>query len=294
MKTIRKAIIPAAGMGTRMLPIAHAVPKEMLPIVDRPSISYLVEEAVKSCITDILVITNRDKECMENYFDYAPEYDARLRATGKAEEADRLRTVAEGCNLYFIRQKEARGLGHAVRCARSFTADEPFVVLYGDDVIFSEKPVCRQLMEVYEQYGLPCAAVKEVPMELVLKYCTLDARPCGENVYRVHTMIEKPRPEQVMTRFSILGRVLLTPEVYDILDRIPYGAGGELQLTDAMKVLAEDNPDGGMIALDFEGKRYDMGAKLGYLMANVERGAVHPELGEAFRAYLREFVKTLD
>ena len=293
MKKITKAIIPAAGLGTRMLPIAHAVPKEMLPIVDKPSISYLVEEAAASGITDILVITNRDKEAMEDYFDYSPEYDQRLRASGRDAEAEQIRAIADRCNVYFIRQKEAKGLGHAVRCARNFTGDDPFLVLYGDDIIFSQKPVCRQLMDVYEKYGLPCAGVKEVPRELVMKYCTLETVQCEEDIYRVRTMIEKPRPEQIMSCFSILGRVLLTPEIYDILGKTPYGAGGELQLTDAMKVLAENDPEGGMMALDFEGKRYDMGAKLGFLMANVERGVVDPVLGDEFRAYLKEFVKTL-
>lgn len=293
MKKITKAVIPAAGLGTRMLPVAHAVPKELLPIVDRPALSYLVNEAADSGITDILIITNRGKEAFEDYFDYSPEYDRHLRASGKTAEAENLRSIADRANIYFMRQKEAKGLGHAVRRAKSFTGDDAFIVLYGDDVIVSKTPVCAQLIAVYEKYGLPCVGVKEVPTELVLKYCTLDARPAGNGVYHVHTMIEKPEPEQIITNFSILGRVLLTPEIYDILDAIPYGAGGELQLTDAMKVLAESSPGGGMTALDFEGRRYDMGSKLGFLEANIEQAAVHPEIGEAFRTFLREFVTKL-
>lgn len=293
MKKITKAVIPAAGLGTRMLPIAHAVPKELLPVVDRPALSYLVNEAADSGITDILIITNRGKEAFQDYFDYSPEYDGYLRNSGKSAEADSLRAVADRANIFFLRQKEAKGLGHAVRRAKSFTGDDPFMVLYGDDVIVSDTPVCLQLMKVYEKYGLPCAGVQEVPLEMVMKYCTLDARPIGENIYRVYTMLEKPKADQVMTRFAILGRVLLISEIYDILDSVEYGKGGELQLTDAMKILAESRPGGGMTALDFEGRRYDMGSKLGFLEANVEQAARHPEIGEAFRQFLREFAAKL-
>lgn len=293
MKKITKAVIPAAGLGTRMLPIAHAVPKELLPVVDRPALSYLVNEAADSGITDILIITNRGKEAFQDYFDYSPEYDGYLRNSGKSAEADSLRAVADRANIFFLRQKEAKGLGHAVRRAKSFTGDDPFMVLYGDDVIVSETPVCLQLMNAYEKYGLPCAGVQEVPLEMVMKYCTLDARPAGENIYRVYTMLEKPKADQVMTRFAILGRVLLIPEIYDILDAVEYGKGGELQLTDAMKILAESCPGGGMTALDFEGRRYDMGSKLGFLEANVEQAVRHPEIGEAFKQFLREFTAKL-
>ncbi len=293
MKKITKAVIPAAGLGTRMLPIAHAVPKELLPVVDRPALSYLVNEAADSGITDILIITNRGKEAFQDYFDYSPEYDGYLRNSGKSAEADSLRAVADRANIFFLRQKEAKGLGHAVRRAKSFTGDDPFMVLYGDDVIVSETPVCLQLMKAYEKYGLPCAGVQEVPLEMVMKYCTLDARPAGENIYRVYTMLEKPKADQVMTRFAILGRVLLIPEIYDILDAVEYGKGGELQLTDAMKILAESCPGGGMTALDFEGRRYDMGSKLGFLEANVEQAVRHPEIGEAFKQFLREFTAKL-
>ncbi len=292
MQKITKAIIPAAGLGTRMLPISHAVPKEMLPIVDMPAISYLVEEAVASGITDILIITGREKDAIENFFDYSPEYEAKLAASGKTEEIARMRRIADAAHIYFLRQKEPKGLGHAVGCARAFVGDEPFVVLYGDDVIFSETPVCKQLVGVYEKHGKPVVGVKPVPMEWVRKYCSLKVAPVAEekDLYFCDDMIEKPAPGCEFSNLSILGRVLLTPDVFDIIDALPPGAGGEIQLTDAMATLARER---GVYALEFEGKRFDMGAKLGLLMANVERGLTHPETAEDFRAYLKALAKEL-
>ena len=291
MQQIRKAIIPAAGLGTRMLPISHAVCKEMLPIVDLPAVYYLVEEAVNSGITEIMIITNRDKEAMENFFDYSPEYEARLLASGKTEEAARLRRVADMANLYFLRQKEAKGLGHAVGRARAFVGDEPFVVMYGDDIIFSKTPVVRQLMDTYEKYGRPVVGVKPVPWELVRKYCSLKVESLGDNAYFCDDMIEKPKEGEEFSNLSILGRVLLPARIFDIIDALPPGAGGEIQLTDAMAILARED---GVTALEFEGERFDMGSKLGFLMANVVKGAENAELGEDFRAFLKSFVATLD
>ena len=293
MKRITKAVIPAAGLGTRMLPISAGVPKEMLPIVDLPAVYYLVEEAVKSGITDILIVTNRDKEAMENFFDYSPEYEARLLATGKTELAARLRAVADMANVSFIRQKEALGLGHAVARARSFVGDEHFVVLYGDDIIFSEVPVCRQLMDAYEKYGLGAVGVKPMPIEDVRRYCSLKVEPhAGEGgLYHCTDMIEKPKPGEEFSNLSILGRVLLPPSIFDILADLPRGAGGEYQLTDAMAILSRSE---GVTAVDFEGTRYDMGSKLGFLKANVVRGVCHGEVGAEFAAFLKDFVKTLD
>lgn len=293
MKKITKAVIPAAGLGTRMLPISAGVPKEMLPIVDLPAICYLVEEAVESGITDVLIVTNRDKEAIENFFDYAPEYEARLLATGKEELAARLRRVADMANVTFIRQKEAKGLGHAVARARSFIGDEHFVVLYGDDIIFAKTPVCRQLMDAYERFGLGAVGVKPVPIEDVRRYCSLKVEKHAgtDNLYHCTDMIEKPQPGQEFSNLSILGRVLLPPRIFDILDTLPRGAGGEYQLTDAMAILARE---AGVTAVDFEGTRYDLGSKLGFLMANVVRGVSHPETGADFAAFLRDFVKTLD
>ena len=292
MKKVTKAIIPAAGLGTRMLPISHAVPKEMLPIVDLPAVYYLVEEAVNSGITDILIVTNRDKEAMENFFDLSPEYISVLESKGKLTEAEKIRKIANMANIYFLRQKEAKGLGHAVGRARSFVGDEPFVVLYGDDIIFSRTPVCRQLIDVYEKYGKPVVGVKPVTAEQLTKYCSLkvDAIEGESGVYACSDMIEKPKPGEEFSNLSILGRVLLTPDAFDIIDNLPKGAGGEYQLTDAMAIMARE---GGVTALEFEGDRYDMGSKLGFLMANVTMGLIHEETGADFAEFLKTLVGKL-
>ena len=292
MKRITKAIIPAAGLGTRMLPISHAVPKEMLPIVDLPAVYYLVEEAVRSGITDILIITNRDKDAMEDFFDLSIEYGTALTAKGKTAEAQRLREIANMANVYFLRQKETKGLGHAVGRARSFVGDEPFVVLYGDDIIFSENPVCRQLIDVYEKYGKPVVGVKPVPALDVQKYCSLKVEEINgeERVTYCTDMIEKPKPGEEFSNLSILGRVLLTPEVFDIIDNLTPGAGGEIQLTDAMAKMAREN---GIYALDFVGDRYDMGSKLGFLKANIVKGLIHPECKDELRDFILEIARGL-
>lgn len=291
MKKITKAVIPAAGLGTRMLPIARTVPKEMLPIVDRPAVSYLVEEAVKSGITDILIITGRNKGAMEDYFDYSPEYEEKLRASGKEAMIDELRSVCQGVNISFMRQLETKGLGHAVLRAEAFVGNEPFAVLYGDDIIVAETPVVKQLADVYETTGKGVLGVKEVSDELVIKYCTLDAKETEKKgTFVVRDMIEKPKKEQIITNLAILGRVVLPPEIFGILKETPPGAGGEIQLTDAMRVLANRDT---MMAVDFEGTRYDMGSKLGFLKANVEQALKSKELGEEFREYLKEIAKTL-
>ena len=286
MKKITKAIIPAAGLGTRMLPVSAAVCKEMLPIVDLPAICHLVEEAASCGITDILIITNRGKDIMEDFFDLSPEYETALIAKGKLDEIERLREIADMANIYFLRQKETMGLGHAVGRARSFVGDEPFIVLYGDDIIFSEKPVCGQLMEVYERYNRPVVGVKPVAPELLSKYSSLKVEPLrGESDVTYCTdMIEKPLPGQEFSNLSILGRVLLTPEIFDIIDNLEPGAGGEYQLTDAIKEMARD---GGIYALEFEGDRYDLGSKVGFLKANIVKGLEHPETKEELKAFLK-------
>lgn len=290
MKKITKAVIPAAGLGTRMLPVAKGIPKEMLPIVDKPCMQYLVEEAVASGITDILIITGRGKEAIEDYFDYNLEYNTKLMASGKEHLMRELNAIADIANITFLRQKEAKGLGHAVYCAKSFVGDEPFAVLYGDDVIVSETPVVKQLTDLYYKYGLGVAGVKAVTPQQIVKYCSLKVEPIEGNAYRVDDMIEKPSPDKIFSLFSILGRVVLPPEIFDILEHTPRGAGNEIQLTDAMRELAVTK---GMVACDFVGKRYDIGSKLGLLMANVEQGLAHPETGEAFRAYLKELALDL-
>lgn len=285
MKKVTKAVIPAAGLGTRMLPVAKAVPKEMLPIVDKPCMQYLVEEAVASGITDILIITGRGKDAIENYFDYNIEYNNKLMASGKEDLMNELNAIADMANITFLRQKEAKGLGHAVYCAKSFIGDEPFAVLYGDDVIVSETPVVKQLLDIYYKYGLGVAGVKSVTPEQIVRYCSLKVEALENNVYSVSDMIEKPSPDKIFSLLSILGRVVLPPEIFDILERTPRGAGNEIQLTDAMRELAVTR---GMTACEFEGKRYDMGSKLGLLMANIEQGLKHPETGAALRAFLKD------
>ena len=289
MQKVTKAVIPAAGLGTRMLPISHAVPKEMLPIVDLPAVAYLVEEAAKSGITDILIITNRDKDAIEDFFDYSPEYEAALTAKGKTDEVASLRRFADLANVTFLRQKEAKGLGHAVGRARAFVGDDPFVVLYGDDVIFSHTPVAKQLIDAYEKYGRPVVGAKRVSPEWLQKYSSLKVSPIEGDpaAFFCDDMIEKPKPGEEFSNLSILGRVLLTPAVFDIIDALPPGAGGEIQLTDAMAKIARES---GVTALEFEGDRYDLGSKVGFLMANVVAGVSHPETGEEFRAFLRKFV----
>ena len=292
MKRITKAIIPAAGLGTRMLPVSAAVCKEMLPIVDLPAICHLVEEAANSGITDILIITNRGKDIMEDFFDLSPEYGAALAAKGKLDEIERLRKIADMANVYFLRQKETRGLGHAVGRARSFVGDEPFLVMYGDDIIFSKKPVCRQLMDVYEKYEKPVLGVKAVPMEQIYKYSSLKVEAIeGEDKLTYCTdMIEKPKAGEEFSNLSILGRVLLTPEIFDIIDDLEPGAGGEYQLTDAIKKIARRD---GVYALEFEGDRYDLGSKSGFLMANIVKGLEHPETKDEMREFILELAGKL-
>lgn len=291
MKKVRKAVIPAAGLGTRVLPATKVMPKEMLPIVDKPAIQYIVEEAAASGIEDILIITNRGKGLLEDHFDRAPELERRL-AGAPAKEAilNQVVGISKLANIFYVRQKETKGLGHAIGCAREFVGDEPFAVLYGDDVILGEDPACGQLMRAYEQFGSGVVGVKEVSREAIRKYSSLKVEHIQDNYFRCTDMVEKPQPGQEFSLYSILGRCVLPPEIFDILDNTPPGAGGEIQLTDAMATLARRD---GMTAVDFTGTRYDMGNKLGIMQASVEVALRHPEIGEDFRAYLKELCKTL-
>lgn len=291
MKKVRKAVIPAAGLGTRVLPATKVMPKEMLPIVDKPAIQYIVEEAAAAGIEDILIITNRGKGLLEDHFDRAPELERRL-AGDPAKEAilDQVVSISKLANIFYVRQKETKGLGHAIGCAREFVGDEPFAVLYGDDVILGEDPACGQLIRAWEEFGLGVVGVKEVSPEAIRKYSSLKVEPIRESYFSCTDMVEKPQPGQEFSLYSILGRCVLPPEIFDILDRTPPGAGGEIQLTDAMKALARRD---GMVAVDFTGTRYDMGNKLGIMQASVEVALQHPEIGQDFRAYLKELCKTL-
>ncbi len=287
---IKKAVIPAAGLGTRVLPASKAMPKEMLPIVDKPAIQYIVEEAVNAGITDILIITSRGKALVEDHFDNSYELEDTLRKKGRTAEADAVAAIADMANIHFIRQHQPKGLGHAVLAAKAFVGDEPFAVLYGDDVIISEKPVIGQLCEAYEKYGKGAVGVKQVPDELVAKYCSLKVSELEGTCMAVSDMIEKPKPEQIYSNWSILGRCVLPGEIFTLLENTKPGTGGEIQLTDAMAELARRD---GMIAVDFDGKRYDMGNKLGIMQAQVEVALKHAEIGEGFREYLKEIAKNL-
>lgn len=288
---VRKAIIPAAGLGTRVLPASKAIPKEMLNIVDKPAIQYIVEEAFASGIEEILIITNRGKNAIEDHFDHAFELETKLAE--KPDKQDLLADVkapAKLGNIYFLRQKETGGLGHAVLCAKGFVGNEPFAVLYGDDVIISETPVTAQLINAYEKYGKGAVGVKKVDAKDIGKYCSLKTEPIEGNCHLCTDMVEKPKPEEIMGYYSILGRVVMPPEIFDILEHTPNGAGGELQLTDAMKELARKE---GVTAVDYEGRRYDMGNKFGILQANIEVGLEHPEIGKQLKEYLKEITKDL-
>ena len=287
---IKKAVIPAAGLGTRVLPASKAMPKEMLSIVDKPAIQYIVEEAAKSGIEDILIITSRGKTTVEDHFDRSPELEKRLLDSGKTDVYNQIVDITKLANITYTRQHEPKGLGHAILCAKTFVGDEPFAVLYGDDVILGENPVCKQLCDAYDQYEKGIVGIKEVTVEQIQKYSSMKLSSLGGNRYEITDMIEKPKPDQIFSLFSILGRCVLPPRIFSILESIPYGYGGELQLTDAMKVLAQEE---GMIGVDFDGRRYDMGNKLGVLEAIVEVGLTHPETGEGFRKYLKTIVDRL-
>ncbi len=287
---IRKAIIPAAGLGTRVLPASKSMPKEMLPIVDKPAIQYIVEEAVKAGITDILIITNRGKGIIEDHFDHSIELENMLHKRGRTDTLEELDALANMANIYYLRQKETRGLGDAVLRARQFVGDEPFAVLYGDDVIIGETPAIAELIEAYEAFGKSVVGIKEVSDQMIVKYSSLKVEKNGEKTYAVSDMIEKPSLEEKFSNFSILGRCVLEPEIFDILERTPLGAGNELQLTDAMKEIAKLN---GMTGVDFSGTRYDMGNKFGILKANIEVGLNHPETKDELREYIKELAKEL-
>lgn len=287
---IKKAVIPAAGLGTRVLPATKAMPKEMLPIVDKPAIQYIVEEAVNAGITDILIITNRGKNVIEDHFDRSPELELALENSGKDEMLELVKSLSTMANISFIRQNETKGLGHAVYRAKSFVGNEPFAVMYGDGVIVGEKPAIGQLIDVYDEYGNGVLGIKKVSEKDIHKYGSLKVEQLHDNVFKCTDMIEKPQtPEAVLSLYSILDRCILPPEIFDILENTKPGAGGEIQLTDAMREIAIKD---GMAAVEFVGKRYDMGNKLGILQAAIEIGIEHPEIGNDLKQYIKEFVKT--
>lgn len=290
---IRKAIIPAAGLGTRVLPASKSIPKEMLNIVDKPAIQYIVEEAVAAGIEEILIITNRGKGAIEDHFDHSFELEANLKGNPSKQKIyeDVLKPV-NMANIYFLRQKETNGLADAIYRAKGFVGDEPFAILYGDDVIINdEKPVIGQLMEAYEKFGKGIVGVKEVPRKDVSKYCSLDVTPVEGNVMACHNIIEKPTEDQIISCYSILGRVVMPPQIFDIIAKTPKDEkAGEVYFTDSMVLLAKEY---GLNAIDFEGTRYDMGNKLGIMKANCEVALSHDEIGDDFKKYIKDLAATL-
>ncbi|MBR3474424.1 MAG: UTP--glucose-1-phosphate uridylyltransferase GalU [Oscillospiraceae bacterium] len=281
---VRKAIIPAAGLGTRLLPNTKSIPKEMLPLVDKPVIQYIVEEAVAAGVEQILIITNRGKNPIEDYFDYAPDLEERLIRDGKKGEARIVREVADMADVFFLRQKETKGLGHAIWRAKSFVGDEPFGVLLGDDIMLSEKPVLKQLVEAAEANSCSAIAVREVPDELIVKYSSVKLEEkLSDRVYRISDMNEKPTLEEKLSQFAILGRYVLTPQIFDILEHTAPGRNNEIQLTDGMKELVHREP---MCAVDFEGRRYDTGNLKGYLESIIDFALKNEEAGP----WLKQFI----
>ena len=286
-KPVRKAVIPAAGLGTRFLPATKATPKEMLPIVDKPTIQDILEEALHSGIDDILIITGRSKRAIEDHFDRSIELELNLEEHGKLKELEMVRKISD-VRIHYIRQKEPRGLGHAILCAKQFVGEEPFAVLLGDDVVDSEKPALQQLIDVYDKTGASVLGVQEVPQEKVSAYGIVASEPTGDaRTFTVQDMVEKPAVEEAPSRLAVLGRYVITPEIFPILEETKPGRGDEIQLTDALKVLAKEQT---MYAYNFEGRRYDVGDKQGFLEATVEMALKRPDLHDKFLQYLEGIV----
>jgi UTP--glucose-1-phosphate uridylyltransferase len=281
---IRKAVFPAAGLGTRFLPATKAQPKEMLPIVDKPTIQYGIEEAASADIRDIILVTGRGKNAIEDHFDRSLELEFYMERRGKHREVEALRHLSELARIMYIRQPEPLGLGHAILTARDAVGKEPFAVVLADDVIDAEVPCLRQLKQVYARFGDPVVAVQRVPREDVSNYGIIGAEPAAEGVWRIQDMVEKPDPATAPSDLAIIGRYLLPPEIFAALEAVTPGAGGEIQLTDGLRALLRTRP---IYGLEFRGRRFDAGSKLGFLQATVEMALRRPDLAEGFRAYLR-------
>lgn len=284
---IRKAVIPAAGLGTRFLPATKSIPKEMLPIVDKPTIQYIVEEIINSGIEDILIITGRNKGSIEEHFDRAIELEDNLEKTHKEELLEEVRKISQMINIHTVRQKNPLGLGHAVYCAKSFVGNEPFAVLLGDDVVDSNVPCLKQMMEMYDEYNTSILGVQQVEWENVGKYGIVSGEKINEKIYSVKDLVEKPDLDKAPTNIAILGRYIITPEIFDILENTQKGVGGEIQLTDGLKRLANIQD---MYAYIFEGRRYDVGNKLGFLEATVDFALKREDLKDDFKAYLSKIL----
>ena len=289
---VRKAVIPVAGLGTRFLPATKAQAKQMLPIVDKPTIQYIVEEAVAAGIEDILLVTGRNKKAIEDHFDRSPELEAELEKGNKQDFLKMVKDIAQMVNVQTIRQKEPRGLGHAILKAKAFAGNEPFAVLLGDDIVISKKPCLKQLIEVYEEHDASVLGVQTVPHEDVSKYGIVDGENIGERLYKVNNLVEKPKFEEACSDVAILGRYIISPEIFPYLESQTEGAGGEIQLTDALKRMVADGKK--MLAYDFKGSRYDVGSKIGFLQANIEFGLRDESLKEELREYLKKLNDNMD
>jgi UTP--glucose-1-phosphate uridylyltransferase len=286
---VRKAIIPAAGLGTRFIPATKAQPKEMLPIVDKPTLQYIIEEAVESGIEEILIITGRNKKSIEDHFDKSIELELELEAKGKYDLLEEVRKISDMVNIHYIRQKEPKGLGHAIYCAKSFIGNEPFAVLLGDDIVYGDKPCLKQMIEAYDEYKTSILGVQEVAKEDVCKYGIVDGKHIEGRVYRVKGLVEKPAIEDAPSNVAILGRYIINPAIFEILKHTQPGKGGEIQLTDALKELAQKEA---MYAYNFEGRRYDVGDKQGFLEATVEYALRREDLREEFLKYLLKITES--
>ena len=282
--TVRKAVFPAAGLGTRFLPATKAQPKEMLPLVDKPLIQYSVEEAVASGIESILIITGRDKNSIENHFDISFELEELLKEKGKTEVIEEIRAISDLAHISYTRQKQALGLGHAIYQAKDFAGDDPFAVLLADDIVDAEKPALKQMIEVFEKYDAPVIATMQVEGEAISRFGVIDAEEVEPNVFRIKDMVEKPAFKDAPSDLAIIGRYIFTPDIFDAVEQTKPGAGGEIQITDAMRLLLRSRP---LYAVKLEGTRHDAGDKLGFLIATVEFALKREDLGDDFRAYLK-------
>jgi UTP--glucose-1-phosphate uridylyltransferase len=287
MAKIRKAVIPAAGLGTRFLPATKAVPKELLPIVDRPTIQYIVEEAVAAGVDEVILVCARGKDSIVDHFDIAAELESHLERTGKHALRDQLRAIAKMANVVTVRQQEPLGLGHAVLCARALVGDEPFVVMLGDDIIDAAVPATRQLADCYQRHGKGTIALMEVPPAEAHLYGIAAGRPLDDRTIRIEQLVEKPKAN-APSNLAVIGRYVLPPRIFGILEQVVPGVGGEIQLTDALAVLAREE---GLLGYRFEGDRYDAGDRFGYLKANIAYALKRPELAPQLRAYLREVAR---
>lgn len=288
---IRKAIIPAAGLGTRFLPATKAMPKEMLPIVDKPTIQYIVEEAVASGIEDIIIVTGKGKRAIEDHFDYSFELEHNLQSKEKWDLLSEVRKSSEMADIHYIRQKEPKGLGHAIWCARKFIGSEPFAVLLGDDIVEAEVPCLKQMIDVYERYQSSVVGVQPVPWNEVSRYGIVDGLSIGERVYQANRLVEKPQEDIAPSNLAILGRYILTPRIFDLLGEQHEGVNGEIQLTDAISRLGELER---VLAYHFEGQRHDVGEKLGFIETTIHYALQHQELRENLLQYMKQTIHDIE